>query len=162
MTDSASSRSPKHVLAEWRHRFRRPGAALSSRDRGSIIPTPRSSCSTRRPQRTADAWPPPGTGSQIDRGLSFAACDPRSDDRDQPAAYVDLDRRRRNAIGTFLVSADQDMLPQHFATENPHRTWKISNARLNAAISRFRLTLLKFSNDLYPGTGHPEELIRAG
>jgi len=53
------------------------------------------------------------------------------------------------------VSADQDMLPQHFTTENPHRTWKIS-MRPERRYFPFSFTLLKFSHDIYPGTDIPK------
>jgi hypothetical protein len=93
-----------------------------------------------------------GTGGQI--ALFPLPRATRLNDRDQPAAYVDL-IAADGTIGTFLVSADQDMLPQHFATENPHRTWKIS-LRPERRYFPFSLTLLKFSNDLYPGTDIPK------
>jgi cytochrome c biogenesis protein ResB len=47
------------------------------------------------------------------------------------------------------------MLPQHFATENPHRTWKIS-MRPERHYFPFAFTLLKFSHDIYPGTDIPK------
>ncbi len=93
-----------------------------------------------------------GTGSQI--ALMPLPHATREDDRDLPAAYIDL-AGVDGSMGTFLVSADPDMLPQHFATENPHRTWKIS-MRAERRYFPFSLTLLKFSHDIYPGTDIPK------
>ena len=116
-----------------------PNAALASRD-----------------EPATGAPPAPATPATKGIGLQATATPLpltyKQDERNAPAAYVEL-VGAEGSLGTWLVSADPRFPPQRF--DYAGRTWKIA-FRFERSYKPFSLTLLKFSNDLYPGTDIPK------
>jgi len=75
----------------------------------------------------------------------------KEDERNLPGAYVEL-IGANGSIGTFLVSADLPM-PQHFDYDG--RSWKII-LRVARHYEPYSLTLLKVTNDIFPGSDIPK------
>jgi len=116
-----------------------PNAALASREVPAAGPAPAApNAATTGIGLQATASPLPITYKQDERNL--------------PAAYVEL-VGAEGSLGTWLVSADPRMPPQRF--DHAGRTWKIA-FRYERHYKPYALTLLKFSNDLYPGTDIPK------
>jgi len=103
-------------------------------------------------RRDAPGAPPSqataGMGTQL--ALTPLAVTYKEDERNMPAAYVELDGPD-GSLGTFLVSTELGM-PQHF--DYAGRSWKIA-LRFERRYLPFSVTLLKFSHDIYPGTDIP-------
>jgi len=103
-------------------------------------------------RRDAPGAPPSlataGMGPQI--ALTPLAVTYKEDDRNMPAAYVEL-VGTDGSLGTFLVSTELGM-PQHF--DYAGRSWKIV-LRFERRYLPFSVTLVKFSHDIYPGTDIP-------
>lgn len=76
----------------------------------------------------------------------------KQDERNLPAAFVELVAPERS-LGTWMVSAHPNMVPQHF--EYGGRSWKIA-LRFERSYKPFSLTLLDFSHDRYAGTEIPK------
>ncbi|PAW67158.1 MAG: ResB protein required for cytochrome C biosynthesis [Opitutia bacterium Tous-C1TDCM] len=107
--------------------------------------------------RPAGAPPPTGPGPVANRDIGqhiVAAPQPlvaSPDELDLPAAFVEL-AGPAGALGTWLVSP-QLAAPQEFTAAG--RTWRIA-LRPERLYQPFRLTLLQFSHDRYPGTQIPK------
>jgi hypothetical protein len=75
----------------------------------------------------------------------------KPDERNLPGAYVEL-VGSEGSLGTFLLSADLPM-PQHF--DYAGRSWKII-LRVARHYEPYSLTLLKVTNDIFPGSDIPK------
>ena len=110
---------------------------------------PNTSLQRRGPQST----PSPATAGF---GLNFAPMPMpltyKQDERNLPAAFIELVGSSGTPVGTWLVTTDLPM-PQHFEFEG--RSWKIG-LRSSRTYQPFSLTLLKFSHDRYAGTDIPK------
>ncbi len=97
----------------------------------------------------------PAAGSAATQGVGpqiLATLKPltfKADERNLPAAYVEL-AGPDGSIGTWLVSPQLE--PQHF--DFGGHSWKIA-LRFARHYEPYKLTLLKFSHDRYPGTEIP-------
>ncbi len=78
----------------------------------------------------------------------------KEDERNQPAAYIELDGPD-GTLGTWFVSSALPM-PQEFSYAG--RTWKIV-MRVTRRYLPYSITLLKITNDVYPGTDIPKNFV---
>lgn len=115
-----------------------PNAALRLRDGGTAAPA----------AATPDATT--GIGQRI--GVTPLAVTYKQNERNLPAAFVEL-VAPEGSLGTWMVSAHPNMVPQRF--EHGGRSWKIA-LRFERAYKPFSLTLLDFSHDRYAGTEIPK------
>jgi len=76
----------------------------------------------------------------------------KEDERNLPAAYVEL-VGPDGSLGTWLVSAEIPV-PQHFTDRTGH-PWKII-LRIARHYEPYALTLLKVTNDIFPGSDIPK------
>ena len=115
-----------------------PNAALSMRNTANASATASAPAATTGIGLRVDATPIPITYKQDERNL--------------PAAFIEL-VAPEGSLGTFMVSAHPNMVPQRF--EHGGRSWKIA-LRFERVYHPFSLTLLDFSHDRYAGTEIPK------
>ena len=75
----------------------------------------------------------------------------RADERNVPAAFVEFTASDNSTLGTWLVCTD--LMPQTFSYEG--KTWKFT-LRPERRYNPYELSLLKVTNDIFPGTDIPK------
>ena len=117
---------------------------------------PNSALSMRTPSGAPNAAAEPSSPATTGIGLRVAvqplAITYKQDERNVPSAFVEI-VGPEGSIGTWMVSAQPQMVPQRF--DYGGRTWKIA-LRFTRSYKPFALTLLKFSHDRYAGTDIPK------
>lgn len=117
---------------------------------------PNSALSMRTPAGTPNATPEPPSPATTGIGLRVTAqplaITYKQDERNVPSVFVEI-VGPEGSIGTWLVSAQPQMVPQRF--DYGGRSWKIV-LRFTRSYKPFALTLLKFSHDRYAGTDIPK------
>jgi hypothetical protein len=107
-------------------------------------------------RRTGEAAnEPPASSEGIGRGAVLEPAPPvtKMDERNQPAAVVELAAPNGSSLGTWLVALGLEQ-PQAFSLDKRTFTLQMRPTRY---YKPFRLTLLKFTHEKYPGTEIPKD-----